>query len=82
VNKTAPQFMFDCRSPNAFLSHRGDPRQSKQRTGVKVEYVPVLLGGIFRPPTTGPPPKRWSAIKQQARVSLRSRPKGLSGASG
>src|SRR3977135_1010064 len=39
--------MFDFGSPNAFLSHEAIPA-IEQRTGVKFEYVPVLLGGIFK----------------------------------
>ena len=42
----APQFMFDVGSPNAYLSHEAIPAIEK-RTGVKFEYVPILLGGIF-----------------------------------
>jgi 2-hydroxychromene-2-carboxylate isomerase len=41
------QFLFDFGSPNAFLAHRVVPEIEK-RTGVKFEYVPVLLGGIFK----------------------------------
>ena len=44
---TNPQFLFDFGSPNAFLSHEAIPAIEK-RTGVKFEYVPVLLGGIFK----------------------------------
>ncbi|VTU29495.1 2-hydroxychromene-2-carboxylate isomerase [Variovorax sp. PBS-H4] len=41
------QFLFDFGSPNAYLCHRVIPA-IEARTGVKVEYVPVLLGGIFK----------------------------------
>jgi 2-hydroxychromene-2-carboxylate isomerase len=41
------QFLFDFGSPNAFLSHRVVPEIEK-RTGANFEYVPVLLGGIFK----------------------------------
>ncbi|HWY97232.1 MAG TPA: hypothetical protein VNX69_18690 [Steroidobacteraceae bacterium] len=34
-------------SPNAFLSHRVIPA-IEARTGVRFDYVPVLLGGIFK----------------------------------
>src|SRR5467141_1091893 len=47
LTRTSPQFMFDVGSPNAFLSHEAIPG-IEQRTGVKFEYVPVLLGGIFK----------------------------------
>ena len=42
-----PQFMFDFGSPNAFLSHEAIPA-IEQRTSVKFEYVPVLLGGLYK----------------------------------
>jgi 2-hydroxychromene-2-carboxylate isomerase len=41
------QFLFDFGSPNAYLCHRVIPA-IEARTGVKFEYVPVLLGGIFK----------------------------------
>lgn len=41
------QFLFDFGSPNAYLSHRVIP-DIEARTGVRFEYVPVLLGGLFK----------------------------------
>ncbi len=41
------EFHFDFGSPNAYLSHRVVPA-IEQRTGVSFEYVPVLLGGVFK----------------------------------
>jgi 2-hydroxychromene-2-carboxylate isomerase len=41
------EFLFDFGSPNAYLSAMVIPSIEK-RTGVKFEYVPVLLGGIFK----------------------------------
>ena len=41
------QFLFDFGSPNAYLSQRVIP-DIERRTGVKFDYVPVLLGGIFK----------------------------------
>ena len=41
------QFLFDFGSPNAYLSGLVIPDIEK-RTGVKFDYVPVLLGGIFK----------------------------------
>jgi 2-hydroxychromene-2-carboxylate isomerase len=40
-------FLFDFGSPNAYLSDLLIPGIEK-RTGVKFNYVPVLLGGIFK----------------------------------
>jgi 2-hydroxychromene-2-carboxylate isomerase len=41
------EFQFDFGSPNAYLAELVIPDIGK-RTGVKFEYVPVLLGGIFK----------------------------------
>jgi len=44
---TQVEFHFDFGSPNAYLAHLVIP-QIEQWTGVKFEYVPVLLGGVFK----------------------------------
>jgi len=41
------QFLFDFGSPNAYLAAKVIPEVEK-RTGVTFEYVPVLLGGIYK----------------------------------
>lgn len=41
------QFMFDFASPNAYLAHKVIP-SIEGRTRVKFEYVPILLGGLFK----------------------------------
>ena len=41
------EFLFDFGSPNAYLAELVLPG-IEWRTGVKFEYVPVLLGGIFK----------------------------------
>jgi 2-hydroxychromene-2-carboxylate isomerase len=41
------EFLFDFGSPNAYLSHKLIPA-IEQRHGVKFEYIPVLLGGLFK----------------------------------
>ncbi|MGX9432075.1 DsbA family protein [Bradyrhizobium sp. LeoA1S1] len=41
------EFHFDFGSPNAYLAELVIP-SIEQRTGVKFDYVPVLLGGIFK----------------------------------
>jgi len=49
VNAMNPpaQFLFDFGSPNAYLCHKVLPA-IEARTGVRFEYVPVLLGGLFK----------------------------------
>ncbi len=41
------EFHFDFGSPNAYLAHLVLPGIEK-RTGMRIEYVPVLLGGVFK----------------------------------
>jgi 2-hydroxychromene-2-carboxylate isomerase len=41
------EFLFDFGSPNAYLCHCVIPG-IEARNGVRFEYVPVLLGGIFK----------------------------------
>ncbi|MEJ8846670.1 2-hydroxychromene-2-carboxylate isomerase [Variovorax rhizosphaerae] len=41
------QFLFDFGSPNAYLCHKVLPGLAS-RTGQKVAYVPILLGGLFK----------------------------------
>jgi 2-hydroxychromene-2-carboxylate isomerase len=41
------EFHFDFGSPNAYLAHKIIP-SIEQRTGAKFEYVPILLGGVFK----------------------------------
>ena len=41
------QFLFDFGSPNAYFCHKVLPAL-QARAGVKVDYVPILLGGLFK----------------------------------
>ena len=49
-----PQFLFDFGSPNAWLCHKVLPGISS-RTGVAFDYVPILLGGLFKLTNNRPP---------------------------
>ena len=46
-NMPKVEFLFDFGSPNAYLSHLVIPEIEK-RQGVKFDYIPVLLGGVFK----------------------------------
>jgi 2-hydroxychromene-2-carboxylate isomerase len=59
-----PQFLFDFGSPNAFLAHEAIPAIEK-RTGVKFEYVPILLGGIFKATNNKSPAETLAGIKNK-----------------
>ncbi len=61
---TNPQFMFDVGSPNAYLSHEAIPAIEK-RTGAKFEYVPILLGGIFKATNNKSPAETLAGIKNK-----------------
>ncbi len=64
MSRPAPQFLFDFGSPNAFLSHEAIPA-IEQRTGVKFEYVPILLGGIFKATNNKSPAESLAGIKNK-----------------
>jgi 2-hydroxychromene-2-carboxylate isomerase len=60
----AVQFYFDFGSPNAYLSHKILP-QIERRTGVKFDYVPILLGGIFKATNNRSPMEAFASIKNK-----------------
>ncbi|MGA7074666.1 2-hydroxychromene-2-carboxylate isomerase [Bradyrhizobium sp.] len=64
MSAVVPQFMFDFGSPNAFLSHKAIPAIEK-RIGIRFEYVPVLLGGIFKATSNRSPAETLAGIKNK-----------------
>jgi len=64
VNPMKVEFHFDFGSPNAYLSHLVIPEIEK-RTGVKFEYVPVLLGGVFKATNNRSPAESLQGIKNK-----------------
>lgn len=58
------KFHFDFGSPNAYLSHQVIPA-IEARTGVTFEYVPVLLGGIFKLTGNQSPATAFAGIKNK-----------------
>lgn len=58
------EFHFDFGSPNAYLSHLVLPGLA-QRTGARVEYVPVLLGGVFRLTNNRSPMESLAGIRNK-----------------
>jgi len=55
------QFLFDFGSPNAYVCHKVIPA-IEQRTGVKFEYVPILLGGLFKLANNRSPMEAFAGI--------------------
>ncbi len=48
------EFLFDVGSPTSYLAYRRLPAIAA-RTGATVDYIPVLLGGIFKATGNAPP---------------------------
>jgi 2-hydroxychromene-2-carboxylate isomerase len=61
---SAVEFHFDFGSPNAYLSHLVIP-EIEQRTGVKFDYVPVLLGGVFKLTNNRSPAETLAGIRNK-----------------
>ena len=57
-------FLFDFGSPNAYLSHLVIPGIEKRRQ-VKFEYVPILLGGVFKLTNNRSPAEAYAGIKNK-----------------
>lgn len=58
------EFHFDFGSPNAYLSHLVIP-QIVERTGIEFDYVPVLLGGVFKATNNVSPAVSLQGIKNK-----------------
>ncbi|MGO9698076.1 MAG: 2-hydroxychromene-2-carboxylate isomerase [Xanthobacteraceae bacterium] len=58
------EFHFDFGSPNAYLAHLVIP-QIQARTGAKFEYVPILLGGVFKLTNNRSPAEKMAGIKNR-----------------
>jgi len=60
----SPQFLFDFGSPNAFLAHQAIPA-IEARINTKFEYIPVLLGGIFKATNNRSPAEAFAGIRNK-----------------
>lgn len=58
------EFFYDFGSPNAYLVHKVLPELAK-RTGVKLRYVPVLLGGVFQATNNQSPMQAFAEVKNK-----------------
>ena len=63
-NPLRVEFLFDFGSPNAYLAQIALPA-IESRTGVKFDYVPVLLGGIFKATNNMSPFESLRGIKNK-----------------
>lgn len=67
------EFLFDFGSPNAYLSHKVLPALA-ERTGAKLVYTPVLLGGLFKSTGNQAPMVAFAGVpKKLAYESLETR---------
>jgi 2-hydroxychromene-2-carboxylate isomerase len=55
---------FDFGSPNAYLSHLVIP-EIENRVGVKFDYIPVLLGGVFKATGNASPAQTLQGIRNK-----------------
>jgi 2-hydroxychromene-2-carboxylate isomerase len=58
------EFHFDFGSPNAYLSHLVIPA-IEQCAGAKFDYIPVLLGGVFKLTGNRSPAEAFAGIKNK-----------------
>ena len=63
-NLGAVEFHFDFGSPNAYLAHLVIPEIEK-RTGARFDYVPILLGGVFKLTNNRSPAESMRGIKNR-----------------
>jgi 2-hydroxychromene-2-carboxylate isomerase len=61
---TRVEFHFDFGSPNAYLAHLVIP-EIERRTGAKFEYVPVLLGGVYKLTGNRSPAESLAGVKNK-----------------
>jgi len=55
------EFHYDFGSPNSYFSHRVIPA-IEARTGVSFDYVPILLGGVFKATNNKSPMEQFAGI--------------------
>jgi 2-hydroxychromene-2-carboxylate isomerase len=59
------EFHFDFGSPNAYFAHKVIPG-IEQRTDAKFDYVPILLGGVFKLTNNQPPMVQFKDVKAKS----------------
>ncbi len=59
------EFHFDFGSPNAYFAHKVIP-EIEQRTGARFDYVPILLGGVFKLTNNQPPMVQFKDVKAKS----------------
>lgn len=72
------EFHFDFGSPNAYLAELVLP-EIEQRTAVKFDCVPVLLGGVYKATGNMSPFDSLRGTKKTSRNTTHSRPNAFCG---
>jgi len=62
------EFHFDFGSPNAYSGASLVIPDIERRTGTKFDYVPILLGGVFKLTNKRSPAESLAGNKEQARI--------------
>jgi len=63
-NSVKIEFHYDFGSPNAYLVHKVIPAIT-ERTGIEFDYVPILLGGVFKTTNNVSPAVSLQGIKNK-----------------
>lgn len=62
-------FYFDVASPNVYLCHKVLP-QLQANTTVEINYIPCLLGGIFKATNNQPPMMAYASIRHKMNYEM------------
>ncbi len=64
------EFHFDFASPNTYFCHQVIP-DIENRTGVKFDYIPILLGGVFKATNNKSPMEQFAGIRNKSEYHTR-----------
>jgi 2-hydroxychromene-2-carboxylate isomerase len=70
MTATHVQFYFDFGSPNAYLAHKLIPAV-EQRAGATFDYVPILLGGVFKLTNNRSPMEAFGEVRNKLAYEAR-----------
>lgn len=59
------EYHFDFASPNCYYSHKVIPAV-EQRTGETFDYVPILLGGVFKATNNRSPMEQFAGVRNKS----------------
>jgi 2-hydroxychromene-2-carboxylate isomerase len=64
------EFHFDFASPNSYFCHQVIT-DIEARTGVKFDYIPILLGGVFKATNNKSPMEQFAGIRNKSEYHAR-----------